>query len=106
MLDNIELPEWVYEVLSMGPKRPIRNKFNETYFLADIDIFLSLLKNQKKSGENLSEKEAVAKAYAKNVRQTPKGKRMNTVFLPAVWLRQFLLGNLTWKIVLGSLKFF
>ena len=32
------------------------------------------MKNQKKSGENLSEKEAVAKAYAKNVRQTPKDK--------------------------------
>ena len=74
VLDNIELPEWVYEVLSMGPKHPIRDKFNETHFLADIDIFLSQLKNQKTSGETLCEIEAAAKAYAKNVRQTPRDK--------------------------------
>ena len=74
VLDNIELPERVYEVLSMGPKHPIRDKFNETHFLADIDIFLSQLKNQKTSGETLCEIEAAAKAYAKNVRQTPRDK--------------------------------
>ena len=32
VLDNIEQPGWVYEVLSMGPKHPIRDKFNETHF--------------------------------------------------------------------------
>ena len=58
----------------MGPKHPIREKFNETHFLADIDIFISQLKNQKPSGETLSEIEAAAKAYAKNVRQTPRDK--------------------------------
>ena len=47
VLDNIELPEWVYEVLSTGPKHPIRDKFNKTHFLADIDIFLSQLKIKK-----------------------------------------------------------
>ena len=45
VLDNIELPGWVYDVLSIGPKHPIRDKFNETHFLADIDIFLPQLKN-------------------------------------------------------------
>ena len=39
--------------------------------MADIDIFLSHSKNQKTSGETLCEKEAAAKAYAKNVKQTP-----------------------------------
>ena len=68
--DNFELPAWVHEVLSMGPKHPIRDKFNETHFLADIDIFLSQLKNQK----TLCEIEAAAKAYATNVRQTPRDK--------------------------------
>ena len=61
-------------MLSMGPKHPIRSKFNEKHFLADIDIFLSQLKNQKTSGETLCEIEAAAKAYAKNVRQTPRDK--------------------------------
>ena len=74
MLDNIELPGWVHEVLSMGPRHPIRDKFNETHLLADIDIFLSHLKNQKTFGETLCKIEAAAKAYAKNVRQTPRDK--------------------------------
>ena len=56
------------------PKHPIRNKFNETHFLADINIFLSQLINQKTSGGTLCELEAAAKAYAKNVRQTPRDK--------------------------------
>ena len=51
MLDNIELPGWVHKVLPMGPKHPSRDKFNETLIVADIDIFLSLLKNQKISGK-------------------------------------------------------
>ena len=74
VLDNIELPEWIYGVLSMGPKHPIRDKFNETHFLADIDLFLLQLKNQKTSDETLCKLEAAAKAYAKNVRQTPGDK--------------------------------
>ena len=41
VFDNMELPELVYEVLSMGPKHPIRDKYNETHFLMDIDIFSS-----------------------------------------------------------------
>ena len=53
---------------------PLEKKFNETHFLADIDLFFSQLKNQKTSGETLCEKEAAAKAYAKNVRQTPRDK--------------------------------
>ena len=48
----------------MGAKRPIRDKFNETHFLTDIDIFLSQLKEKKTSGEVLCEIEAAAKAYA------------------------------------------
>ena len=58
----------------MGPKHSIRDKLNETHFLADIGIFLLQLKNQKTSGETLCEIEAAAKAYGKNVRQTPRDK--------------------------------
>ena len=47
VLVNIELPGWVYEMLSVGPNHPIRDKINETHFLADVDIFLSQLKSQK-----------------------------------------------------------
>ena len=90
VLDNIELPEWVYEVLSMGPKHPIRDKFNETHFLADIDIFLSQLKNQKTSGETLCEIEAAAKAYAKKYGKPqetkPLKKRGNISKIMGCWL--------------------
>ena len=58
----------------MGPKHPIRDKFNKTHFLADIDNFLSQLKNQKTSGKTLCELEPTAKPYAKNFRQTPRDK--------------------------------
>ena len=64
VLGNIE-PGWVHEMLSIGPKYPIRDKFNEMHFLADIDIFLSQLKNHKTPGEILCEIEAASKAYAK-----------------------------------------
>ena len=51
-------------MLALGPK----------YFLADIDIFQSDLINRKVPGEALCEIEAVAKAYAKRVKQTPSDK--------------------------------
>ena len=61
-------------MLALGPKHPVRDKFNETHFLADIDIFLSDLKNSKVPGEALCEIEALAKAYAKSVKQKPSDK--------------------------------
>ena len=73
-LDNVELPNWVQQVLALGPKHPVRDKFNETHFLADIDIFLSDPKNRKVPREALCEIEAVAKSYAKRVKQTPSDK--------------------------------
>ena len=45
-LDDVELPNWVQQMLALGPKHPVRDKFNETHFLADIDIFLLDLKNR------------------------------------------------------------
>ena len=77
-LDDVELPNWVQQVLALGPKHPVRDKFNETHFLADIDIYLSDLKNRKVPGEALCEIEAVAKADAKRVKQTPSDKGVET----------------------------
>ena len=73
-LDDVKLPNWVQQVLALGPKHPVRDKVNETHFLADIDIFLLDLKNRKVPGEALCEIEAVAKAYAKRMKQTPSDK--------------------------------
>ena len=73
-LDDVVLANWVQQVLALGPKHPVRNKINETHFLADIDIFLSDLKSCTVPGEALCEIEAVAKANAKRVKQTPSDK--------------------------------
>ena len=61
-LGYVEIPNWAQQKLALGPKHPARNKFNETFFLGDIDIFLSDLKNRKVPGEPLCEIEAVTKA--------------------------------------------
>ena len=73
-LDEVALPLWVREVLSFGPKHPVRHKFNEIHFLANIDSFLSEFKLNRLPGEKLCEIEATAKRYAKNVKQTPSDK--------------------------------
>ena len=62
------------EVLFFGPKYPVRDKFNEIHFLADIDSFLSELNLNRIPGEILCEIEAAAKIYAMNVKQTPSDK--------------------------------
>ena len=74
----------------MGAKRPIRDKFNETHLLTDIDIFVSQLKEKKTSGEVFCEIEAAPKAYAEKVRQTPGDKavekRGNISKIMGCWL--------------------
>ena len=70
VLDNIELPGWVHEGLSMGPKYPNRDKLNGRRFLDDINIFLSLLKNQKTSGETYFEIEA--ERHMQKTKSSPK----------------------------------
>ena len=36
-LDGVEQPKFVLNVLPVGPKHPIRDKFNEVHFLSDVD---------------------------------------------------------------------
>ena len=74
ILDEVILPLWVRKVLSFGTKQPVRDKFNEIHFLADMSSFLSELKLNGIPGERLCEIEAAAKRYAKNVKQTPSDK--------------------------------
>ena len=53
ILDEMILPLWMREVLSFGPKHPVRDNFNEIHFLADIDSFLCELKLNRIPGEKL-----------------------------------------------------
>ena len=84
--DDVVLPNWVQQVMAIGLKHPIRDNFNETHFLDDIDIFLTNLKNRKVPVEALCEIEAVAKAYAKRVKQTASEKGVEKA-------RKYLKGN-------------
>ena len=68
-MDN-DLPRWAQEILSLGPKHPVRDKIKEILFLALVDTFLIQLKNWKVTGQSLCEIEASAKAYEKRVKQT------------------------------------
>ena len=72
ILDELSLLLWVREVLSFGPKHPVRDKFNEIHFLAITDSFLSELKLNRIPGEKLYEIEAAAKIYAKKVLKKPE----------------------------------
>ena len=55
-LDGVELPKFVLDVLSLGPKHPVRKKFNEVNFFADADILVGELRENNTNGENLCEK--------------------------------------------------
>ena len=74
ILDEVILPQWVWEILSFDPKHPVRDKFIEIRFLSDMDSFLSELKLKRISGENICEIEVAAKRYAMNKKQTPFDK--------------------------------
>ena len=73
-LADVEIPGWVRQVLALGTKHPLRVKYNETHFLAEIEIFLSYLKNYNVPGEVFCEINAVAKTYAKTIKQSPSDK--------------------------------
>ena len=73
-LDEVFLPQWVREILTFGPKHPVRDKFNEIHFLADIDSFLSELNLHRILGGHLCQTEAASKRYAANVKQTTSDK--------------------------------
>ena len=74
IMDDRELPKFVLYILSLGPKHPVRDKFNELHFLADVDKLVSELRENNTDGEKLCEIEASVKWYAKNVRETPMNR--------------------------------
>ena len=70
-LDGVELQKFVLDVLSLGPKHPVRDKFHEVHFHADVDRIFRELRENNSDGEKLCETESSAKCHAKNVRETP-----------------------------------
>ena len=42
---DVKIPQYVLDLLSFGPKHPVKDKFNEVDFLADMDLIISLGKD-------------------------------------------------------------
>ena len=66
-------------ILSLVPKHPVRDKFNEVHFLADVDKLLRELRENKTEDEKLCEIEASAIWHAKNVLETSTNRGVKTV---------------------------
>ena len=47
MLDCIELPVFVKEMLSYGPRHPVKDKFNEIHFLVDNKLYIIIMDNNR-----------------------------------------------------------
>ena len=82
ILDEVVLPLWVREVLSFGPKHPVRDKIYDIHFFADLDSFVSEL-NLNRLPE---EKKTASKRYTMNLKQTPSDKGVKKA-------RKYLKGN-------------
>ena len=74
-MDGRDLPNFVLDVLSLGPKHLLRDKFNEVQFLADVDMFVLEieLRETKTVGEKLGEIETSSKCYYEKFTRNPDG---------------------------------
>ena len=80
IMDGRELPKFVLDIISLGPKHPVRDKFNEVHLLADVDKFVRELREKNTEGEKLCEIEESAKWYAENVRERPLDRGVKKVY--------------------------
>ena len=53
--------KFVHDILLLGPKDPVREKFNEVHFLAEVDKLVRELRENNTEREKLCEIEASAK---------------------------------------------
>ena len=79
VLDDLKVPSKILEYLSLGPKHPILDKFNEIQFLADIDGLLHNLNSNGASKEKLDEVNALALWYNKEMKKQREDPMLNEV---------------------------
>ena len=77
--DGIKLPVFVKDILSYGPKHPIRHNFFETHFLAELNKLMSSKRDNGVCSEIIRQVEASAKRSAKILRETPVHRRLSRV---------------------------
>ena len=71
---DIHPPKYVLDTLSMGPKNPILDKFNQKELLAEIDLLLNRLGKANGSNDVLNDVNVATLKYIKNClsQRTPK----------------------------------
>ena len=79
VLDDLKVPSKFLEYLSLGPKHPILDKFNEIQFLVDIDGLLHNLNSNGASREKLDEVNALALWYNKEMKEQREDPMLNKV---------------------------
>ena len=52
-LDGYVLPKFVLGVLSLCPKNPVKDKFNEVHFFADVNRLVREIRENNTDGEKL-----------------------------------------------------
>ena len=50
-MDGSELRKFVLDVLTLRPKHPVRDRYNEMHFPADVDKLVRELREQRTAGE-------------------------------------------------------
>ena len=83
IIGDLEPPKYVIDLLSLGPKHPVLDQFNEMHFLADIDKVLAQMKNDDSNIDAMNEVNALTVGYLKQMkRQRPdRAVKMVTFYL-------------------------
>ena len=71
-MDGNELRKFVLDVLTLRHEHPVRDRYNEMHFPADVNKLVRDIREQETVGEKFCENEASAKWYSKNVSKIPK----------------------------------
>ena len=73
-MDGLELRKFIIDILSLAPKHPVIEKFNEVQFLEDVDKLVFELRKNKAGGEKLCEIEASTIWFEKNICETQRDR--------------------------------
>ena len=72
IIGDLKPPKYVIDLLSLGPKHPVLEQFNEMHFLANIEKVLARMKNDDSNIDAMNEVNALTLGYLKQMkRQKP-----------------------------------
>ena len=76
VIGAIDPPRFVIDLLSFGPKHPVRDEFNEMHFLADVD---RLLCDLDLAGEQVNEVQAAVTGYVSKMKKQKPDRAVRKV---------------------------